>query len=89
MLNAKGGRDHWGSLTPLVFAGGGLNMGQVIGQSDPRGGEAATERFTPQHLLGTIMNTLFDLGRMRLDTGLPSDLAEIVSSSPRIDPLFA
>ena len=56
VLNAKGGRDHWGLLTPLIFAGGGLNMGQVIGQSDRRGGDAATERYTPQHLQGTIMN---------------------------------
>ena len=91
MLNAKGGRDHWGSLTPLVFAGGGLNMGQVIGKSDRRGGEPATERYTPQHLLGTIMNTLFDVERMGmgLDTGAPRDLTEIISGSPRIDPLFA
>ena len=33
-LNNNGGRDHYGDLTPLVFAGGGLKMGQVIGQSD-------------------------------------------------------
>ena len=89
VLNANGGRDHWGSLTPLVFAGGGLHMGQVIGQSDQRGGDAATERYTPQHLQGTIMHTLFDPGRMRLETGVPNELAEIVADSPRIDPLFA
>ena len=32
-INAKGGRDHWGRLAPLMLSGGGLNMGQVIGQS--------------------------------------------------------
>ena len=32
-LNARGGRDHWGNLAPLLLAGGGLKMGQVIGQS--------------------------------------------------------
>src|SRR5207244_4627937 len=32
-INKKGGRDHWGNLAPLLLAGGGLNMGQVIGRS--------------------------------------------------------
>ena len=89
VLNAKGGREHWGALTPLVFAGGGLNMGQVIGQSDRRGGEAATERYTPKHLLGTIMHTLFDIGQLRLDSSVPNDLAQVVTDSKRIDALFA
>ena len=37
-LSKDGGRDHWGNLTPLLLAGGGLNMGQVIGQSDKQAG---------------------------------------------------
>jgi hypothetical protein len=89
VLNAKGGREHWGSLTPLVFAGGGLNMGQVIGRSDRRGGEAATDQYTPKHLLGTIMHTLFDVGRVRLDSSIPNELAQVVTDSKRIDALFA
>ena len=36
-INSKGGRDHWGNLCPLVFVGGGLKMGQVIGESDKNG----------------------------------------------------
>ena len=32
-INGKGGRDHWGNLGPLLLAGGGYPMGQVIGQS--------------------------------------------------------
>ena len=32
-INKNGGRDHWGNLGPLLLSGGGLNMGQVIGQS--------------------------------------------------------
>src|SRR5262249_28181922 len=31
--NRDGGRDHYPNLTTLAFAGGGLKMGQVIGQS--------------------------------------------------------
>ena len=35
-INKNGGRDHWGNLGPLLLAGGGLKMGQVIGQSTAR-----------------------------------------------------
>src|SRR5207253_9786023 len=37
-LNKDGGRDHWADLTALLLAGGGLKMGQVIGQSDKTAG---------------------------------------------------
>ena len=40
-VNAKGGRDHWGGLAPLLLYGGGLKMGQVIGQSTRDAGERA------------------------------------------------
>ena len=33
-INNNGGRDHYSELTPLLLAGGGLKMGQIIGQSD-------------------------------------------------------
>ena len=42
-INKSGGRDHWGNLAPLLLSGGGLKMGQVIGQSSRNGGEPATE----------------------------------------------
>ncbi|MEO1991356.1 MAG: DUF1501 domain-containing protein, partial [Pirellulales bacterium] len=32
-INAKGGRDHWGGLAPLLIYGGGLEAGRIIGQS--------------------------------------------------------
>src|SRR4029079_8306512 len=33
-INNRGGRDHWANLCTLALFGGGLKMGQVIGQSD-------------------------------------------------------
>src|SRR6266404_4886646 len=42
-LNKNGGRDHWGNLAPLLLSGGGLNMGQVIGQSSRTASEPASE----------------------------------------------
>jgi len=68
--NKDGGRDHYANLTSLLFAGGGLKMGQVIGQSDRTAAQPTTERFTPKHLLATVMNTVLDIPEVRLKPGL-------------------
>jgi hypothetical protein len=52
------GRDHWAGLNTLVFMGGGLKMGQVIGESDDRGGYPKTRAIWPQDLLATIFQAL-------------------------------
>jgi hypothetical protein len=46
-VNQNGGRDHWGNLTPLLFYGGGLRMGQVIGRSSRDGGLHFARRIGP------------------------------------------
>ncbi len=81
-INAKGGRDHWGNLAPLLLAGGGLPMGQVIGQSTRNGGEPATEPITNRHLVSTIMHSLFDIGQLRIQRGLPRELQQITEWPP-------
>ena len=68
--NRNGGRDHYGNLTTLALAGGGLKMGQVIGQSDKHAANPTTERYTPKHLMATILQTLLDPGKVRLVPGL-------------------
>ena len=37
-LGGGPGRDHWAPLNDAVLIGGGLRMGQVVGESDSRGG---------------------------------------------------
>jgi hypothetical protein len=82
-INNNGGRDHWGNIAPLLLAGGGLKMGQVIGQSTKDAGEPATEPYGNSHLIGTIMHTLLDVGKVRLLTGLPAEAHRaIVSPEP-------
>ncbi len=76
-INKGGGRDHWGNLTPLVLAGGGLKMGQVIGQSDRRGGEPATEPHDPTHLMATVLGTLFDVATLRVTRSVPREILTI------------
>jgi hypothetical protein len=87
-LNGNGGRDHYGELTPLLIAGGGLNMGQVIGQSDRYASKAVGEEYRPQHLLGTILHTLFDVGRLRLEPQVPREIIQAADQSAPIGPLL-
>jgi hypothetical protein len=68
--NKDGGRDHYPNLTTLLLAGGGLKTGQVIGQSDKIASQPTTERYTPKHLMATVMHTLLDIPEVRLKPGL-------------------
>jgi len=83
-LSKNGGRDHYGKLTSLLLAGGGLHMGQVIGESDNIAAEPATEGFGPRNLMGTIMRTLFDMGKLREADKLPEALTQYISEATPI-----
>ncbi|MBT6848061.1 MAG: DUF1501 domain-containing protein, partial [Planctomycetaceae bacterium] len=78
-INKKAGRDHWGGICPLLLSGGGLNMGQVIGQSDKAGGKPITEPVTTAQLTSTILHTLVDPGAVRLLPQIPSGIQETLS----------
>jgi hypothetical protein len=49
----------------------------------------ATEPYRPSHLLSTIMHTLFDLGKLRLDQSLPRDVAGGLLGGEPIGPLVS
>ncbi len=83
-INKHGGRDHYGELTPLVFSGGGLPMGQVIGSSDNHATRAATRPYRPENMLATIMNVLFDIGELRIARGIPNDAREVITDGEPI-----
>jgi len=87
-VNARGGRDHWGGIAPLFVYGGGLNMGQVIGQSTADAGAPATAPQSNANLISTIMHTLFDVGELRTATGVPQDIARIITGSEPIPGLM-
>ncbi len=78
-INKNGGRDHWGGLAPLMLYGGGLKRGQVIGQSTRDAGEPRTEPIEIQHLIGTIMHTLFNVSELRLAQGAPSEVVRVAA----------
>jgi hypothetical protein len=81
-INNNGGRDHYGNLTTLLLAGGGLKMGQVVGESDATASLPSTRKYGPEDLLGTIFHTLFDLGQLRITQELPAAIREISNVNP-------
>jgi uncharacterized protein (DUF1501 family) len=52
------GRDHWGAVQTVFFAGGGVRGGTVIGSSDRNGGYPATSPQTPENMAATIYDAL-------------------------------
>lgn len=52
------GRDHWAPLNCALLFGGGLRMGQVVGDSDSRGGYPRTRPITPGDLFATVLHVL-------------------------------
>ena len=76
-INKKGGRDHWGNLSPLMVSGGGLPMGQVIGQSARNADVPQTAPIDNKHLIATIMHTLFDVSELRIAQGVPPEIARV------------
>jgi hypothetical protein len=83
-LESAGGRNHWSRSAPLLIAGGGLPMGQVIGQSTRDAGQPATEPMTIGRLHATIFHTLFDVGQLRIAPGISQDVIKIATAAEPI-----
>ncbi|MFN4260406.1 MAG: DUF1501 domain-containing protein [Gemmataceae bacterium] len=63
-INGNAGRDHWAPLSTLALAGGGLKMGQVVGESSSKAEYPKTTPIGPQDLMATVFHVL----------GMPQDL---------------
>jgi hypothetical protein len=59
------GRDHWGAVQSVFFAGGGVKGGRVIGSSDRLGAYPASDPQTPENMAATIYQAM----------GLPQSIA--------------
>ena len=75
-------------LITLVFAGGGLKHGQVVGQSNERGSEPASAPYTIDDLHATLLHTLFDVGQLRVDDSVPKKLIDRAQRGRLISELF-
>jgi hypothetical protein len=54
----SGGRNHWWEAGFAVVAGGGLRMGQVVGETDALAERVKSSPYTPQNVLATIYHVL-------------------------------
>ncbi len=52
------GRDHWGAAQSVLFAGGGVQGGRVIGSTDKIGGYPAIDPQSPEQFAATIYHAL-------------------------------
>ena len=57
-VNGNAGRDHWAPLSTLALCGGGLKMGQVIGESSAKAEVPKSRPVSPQDLMATIFHVL-------------------------------
>lgn len=57
-VNKNAGRDHWAPLSTLALYGGGLRMGQVVGESMPKGDVPKSVPIRPQDLMATVFHVL-------------------------------
>jgi uncharacterized protein (DUF1501 family) len=73
------GRDHWPRANTMLFAGGGIRTGQVIGATDRRGEDVAQRRVGPHDFLATLYRHLgIDYERITIPdfTGRPNMLVQ-------------
>jgi hypothetical protein len=52
------GRDHWGAVQTVFFAGGGVKGGTVVGSSDKNGGYPSNDPQMPESMAATIYQSL-------------------------------
>jgi hypothetical protein len=52
------GRDHWPEAGAAILAGGGFNVGQVIGATDRHGGRSVGKPYTPSNVLESLYRHL-------------------------------
>lgn len=57
-INGKAGRDHWGQCASVMFAGGGLRGGNVVGASDATGAYPSELPVGPPDVVATIYRAL-------------------------------
>jgi hypothetical protein len=57
-MNPEGGRDHWGNVFSVAFAGGGMRTGQAVGKSNARGEYPVDRPLGPQDVTATVFHHL-------------------------------
>lgn len=81
------GRDHWPAANSMLFSGGGLATGRVIGSTDKLGEYVADRRVGPHDFLATIYHHLgIDYEKVTLPdgTGRPVHIVQDGKAIPEL-----
>jgi len=57
-INDKAGRDHWSQAQSVLFAGGGIKPGQVIGATDKHASAPTADPVSVADILRTVLHLL-------------------------------
>jgi hypothetical protein len=57
-INGNAGRDHWSQCQTVIFAGGGIKRGAVVGASDKTASYPTTHPYGIQDLLRTVFHQM-------------------------------
>jgi uncharacterized protein (DUF1501 family) len=57
-INQDAGRDHWPGAMSILYAGGGLKMGQTIGTTNALAEYPTSKPYTPGCVLSTMYHAL-------------------------------
>lgn len=57
-INEKAGRDHWSQAQSVLFAGGGIKSGQVIGATDKHGYAPTADPVGVEDILRTVFHLM-------------------------------
>ena len=85
-INKKAGRDHWARAMTSLLAGGGIQTGQVVGETNDKAEEPEGEGFTPDDLAATFYSAIGINPKMEFDSnvGRPITLVRDGNAIPRI-----
>jgi len=87
-VNSTGGRDHYPHVFSAAVAGGGIEGGRVVGESDSKGAEPKERPIRPQDVLATMYRHLgIDVSKQYLDHG--GRPVPVLPFGDPIDELFA
>ena len=78
-INNNGGRDHWPAVSPVILAGGGMKVGQVIGATDRHAGAVVSRPVHVQELFATLYRNLGidpDTTTLHDPTGRPQHIVD-------------
>ncbi|MCA9040948.1 MAG: DUF1501 domain-containing protein [Planctomycetaceae bacterium] len=57
-INPDAGRDHWPGAACVLFSGAGMNVGHMIGETDPQAAYPVTHPYSPGDVLSTVYDFL-------------------------------